>query len=443
MKQAGIAAAQLRFLVPVALWAATVRPALASVAAFIPSAAPVRSASLSFGRRSIPVAVLARSAAAQGANLLKARSCANPKLRGGAAVHMSAAASGVDSLDQLAQNADHSWLEQLNMDPETEQYAPNKESRQVRSGHYVRVLPTPLPKPKYVIHSKAMAESLGIQEADVQSERFVSFFSGDQAQVPGLKSWATPYALSIMGSRHVNNCPFGNGNGYGDGRAQSIGEVVVEGQRWEMQLKGGGKTPFCRGADGRAVLRSSIREFIASEAMFALGVPTTRALSLIVSDEETTRRPWYSGNHAQNIDENDPRLAQFPPEQRRMLIAQLKSMGGRDPDVMIQEKCAITTRVSPSFLRVGHIDLFSRRATAAGAGAQRVEELEKMVQHALFREYSDVLPGEALPRRVRAMLEEAGKRLGALVAGWLRVGFCQVLDACRPVERAPGVPCAV
>lgn len=300
----------------------------------------------------------------------------------------------------------------------------------MRSGHYVKVLPTPLPKPKYIIHSKAMAESLGISEADVQSDRFIKFFSGDQAQIPGMESWATPYALSIMGSRHVNNCPFGNGNGYGDGRAQSIGEVVVAGERWEMQLKGGGKTPFCRGADGRAVLRSSIREFIASEAMFALGVSTTRALSLVLSEGETTRRPWYSGrNDAENIDENDPRLAKFPPEQRRELVAQLKAMGGKDPDIMIEEKCAITTRVSPSFLRIGHVDLFSRRVSGLGDGkkdsALRLQELEKIVEHALFREYPDVLPGEALPARAKGMLLAAGERLGALAAGWLRVGFCQ------------------
>jgi hypothetical protein len=201
MKQCGAGAVQLRLLVPVALWAATARPALASVVAFIPGAAPARCGALSsFGRRSLPVAFLARTAAAQGANLLKAHgSCSGPRLRGGGATaaHMSAAASGVDSLDQLSQNADHSWLQQLNMDPETEQYAPNKESRQVRSGHYVKVLPTPLPKPKYIIHSEAMAKALGISEADVQSERFVRFFSGDQAQIPGLNSWATPYALSM------------------------------------------------------------------------------------------------------------------------------------------------------------------------------------------------------------------------------------------------------
>ena len=327
-----------RLLVPVAICATVPGSSVAaSFAAFLPS--PVRGGVLT--RRTLPVAFLARSAAAPGAHYLQGQGTVTggPRLRGGAGAcsALMSAAAGVDSLEQLAKNADHSWLQQLNKDPETDRHAPNKESRQVRSGHYVRVLPTPLPKPKYIIHSKAMAETLGISEADVQSERFIRFFSGDQSQIPGLESWATPYALSIMGSRHVNNCPFGNGNGYGDGRAQSVGEVVVKGQRWEMQLKGGGKTPFCRGADGRAVLRSSIREFVASEAMYALGVSTTRALSLILSEGETTRRPWYSGrNDAENIDENDPRLAKFPLEQRRMLVAQLKAMGGREPDVMIE-----------------------------------------------------------------------------------------------------------
>ena len=119
-----------------------------------------------------------------------------------------------------------------------------------------------------------------------------------------------------MGEPQTRNCPFGNGNGYGDGRAVSVGEVVAPAGRFELQLKGGarpaprtraserererepgafdagGTTPFCRGADGRAVLRSSLREFLASEAMHFLGVSTTRALSLVVSGRETTRRPW-------------------------------------------------------------------------------------------------------------------------------------------------------
>eukprot|EP00951_Prasinocladus_malaysianus_P012919 scaffold96782_cov27-Prasinocladus_malaysianus.AAC.1 len=96
-----------------------------------------------------------------------------------------------------------------------------------------------------------------------------------------------------MGDRMTSNCPFGNGNGYGDGRAISVAEIVVEGKRWELQLKGAGPTPFCRGADGRAVKRSSIREFLASEAMHKLGIDTTRALCLVKSKEDTVARPWY------------------------------------------------------------------------------------------------------------------------------------------------------
>lgn len=334
------------------------------------------------------------------------------------------------TLSWLAQQADHSWLAQLNPDPETDKHAPNKQSREVKSGHYVKLLPTPLRDPKYVIHSEAMAESLGLSEAEVKSERFVRFFSGDQKQVPGLECWATPYALSIMGERHTGNCPFGNGNGYGDGRAQSIGEVVVNGQRWEMQLKGGGRTPFCRGADGRAVLRSSVREFLASEAMWALGVPTTRALSLILSHTDSTRRPWYSARATQ-ITVDDPRLAMVPVEQRAQVVAQLRARGaGRDPDVMIEEPCAITTRVAPSFLRVGHLDLFARRLQGLSGAREeerklREEEHRKMVEHALLREYPDVSPEGALSERAAGLLAEAGERFGALVAGWLRVGFCQ------------------
>jgi len=233
----------------------------------------------------------------------------------------------------------------------------------------------------------------------VSSEAFVAFFSGDQARVGSLPSWCTPYALAIMGRRMVSNCPFGNGNGYGDGRAISVGEVVVDGRRWEMQLKGAGRTPFCRGGDGRAVLRSSIREFLASEAMHALGIETTRALSLVVSRSESVRRPWYSGR---------PNF-----------------FGGRDPDDMIAEQCAITTRVAPSFLRIGHVDLFARRAARDGATDKDLAELNAIVEHALFREYSDVAPGQPMEDRVVAMLGVVAERLGALVSGWLRVGFCQ------------------
>lgn len=225
-----------------------------------------------------------------------------------------------------------------------------------------------------------------------------------------------------------SQCPFGNGNGYGDGRAISIGEVVVDGSRWEFQLKGGGPTPFCRGADGRAVLRSSIREFLASEAMDALGVPTTRALSLVVSMSERSRRAWYSGTASGQQREvptlEDPRIAHLSLELRQMLIAQL-SQPSPDPDIMIQEQCAITCRVSPSFTRVGHLDLFARRARAPGATEAQKAEHAAMVTHALFREYPDLLPNAPLADRAMAMIPVTAGRLASLAAEWLRVGFCQ------------------
>ena len=95
-----------------------------------------------------------------------------------------------------------------------------------------------------------------------------------------------------------------------------------------------------------------------------------------------------------------------------------------EPDVMIRESCAITTRVSPSFLRVGHLDLFARRAEVAPA-PDGLRQLEQLISHALFREYPDVSPDAPLPARAKEMLRAAADRFGRLVADWLRVGFCQ------------------
>src|SRR5688572_32048972 len=101
-----------------------------------------------------------------------------------------------------------------------------------------------------------------------------------------------PYAACYAGHQ------FGSWAGQlGDGRAITLGEVVnAQGQRWELQLKGAGRTPYSRGADGRAVLRSSIREFLCSEAMHHLGVPTTRALSLVATGEQVLRDRFYDGD---------------------------------------------------------------------------------------------------------------------------------------------------
>ena len=163
-----------------------------------------------------------------------------------------------------------------------------------------------------------MAAALGLAPGafgapgDVPGEA-VRFFSGQQDLAPGLDSWATPYALSIMGRRYTNNCPFNTGNGYGDGRALSVAEVLAaagDGGRWELQLKGAGTTPFCRGGDGRAVLRSSVREFLASEAMHFLRVPTTRtpanAVGHTLAGIELRAAAWAGGasGPAQRVEQN-------------------------------------------------------------------------------------------------------------------------------------------
>jgi len=368
-----------------------------------------------------------------------------------------------NSIDQFILCSDESWVNTLTPDPETELHFPNKKSREVKSGHYVIVKPTPLPNPRLVTVSAELAKELGLDVNDCfKDPRFVRFFSGDisaftKPNGESFKSWATPYALSIYGTDYYENCPFGTGNGYGDGRAVSVGEVLVkpDGQpkRWELQLKGGGTTPFCRGADGRAVFRSSVREFLASEAMYHLGIDTTRALSLVVSDKEKVMRPWYSKGGYKS----------------------------KNPDVMVENQAAITCRVAPSFIRVGHVQLFERKVRRNQDKEKqnlKLMELFLFLKHCLFREFPEILEEEEkkgedgtyisenssvselkrflsfhgknfencveksdmwnlakdsdsllspsfYQRCILRMLRKSSQKFGNLIAGWLRVGFCQ------------------
>ncbi len=304
-----------------------------------------------------------------------------------------------ETLYDLAKLADYSLINTLECDPDSSADGVDHSPRQVFSGHYVPVNPTPIKDPIYIAHSKTFFSELGFSDSLAESEDFMRMFSGDTSQVPEpLKShgWATGYALSIYGTEYYQQCPFQTGNGYGDGRAVSIFEGVINGKRWEMQLKGGGRTPYCRGADGRAVLRSSIREFLAQEHMHALEIPTSRSLTLYTSKTETVNRPWFNqGSYS------------------------------KDPEVMIEEAVAITTRVAPSFLRVGQIELFGRRARKK-EHPKAMEELEKMVLHLIDREYSDVIDASlTLQKKVLVLAGEFRSRLTALVANWIRVGYCQ------------------
>jgi hypothetical protein len=425
--------------------------------------------------------------------------------------------------ESLQQRIVNTWIQQLATETE-ENYQKsllesrisitnnkNQTKRQVYNGHYVIVEPTPLPNPRLVLYSTDVAQQLlgftleQIHEGnnDVSSaldsssldssasnnedkiNDFVRFVSGHSIHLPASipPGWATPYALSIMGTRYTNNCPYGTGNAYGDGRAISIAEIsttiandnhhhnindatsatvssLSPSSSYELQLKGGGTTPFHRGADGRAVLRSSIREFLASEAMHYLNVPTTRALSLVVSTTATIQRPWYkdqidtasssrfntnnpsSRSQARIPTIDDPRLAQYTIEQRKQIINQIRRQNKEDPDILITEPCAITCRVSSSFVRIGHIDLFARRAvkasllTTTGYNTDSLawKELEQMIWHACYREYrvdayTPHIDQKDIAAAATVFLEQSAHRLANMVAQWIRVGFAQYVLA--------------
>ena len=305
----------------------------------------------------------------------------------------------IETLDDLAKLVDYSLIDTLNCDPDAKENGVDHEPRQVFTGHYVPVNPTPIKDPEYVTHSKNFFRDLDFSDKLAQSNDFVRMFSGDTSHIPNpmrTAGWATGYALSIFGTEYYQQCPFQTGNGYGDGRAVSVVEAVINGRRWEMQLKGGGRTPYCRGADGRAVLRSSVREFLAQEYMHALGVPTSRSLSLYVSKTEKVNRPWYSeGSHSM------------------------------DPDVFVSEAVAISTRVAPSFIRVGQLELFSRRARK-NEHPKAMEELEMIVLHLIDREYANVIDKKLnTAEKVVLLAREFRGRLTSLVANWIRVGYCQ------------------
>jgi len=305
----------------------------------------------------------------------------------------------VTTFDEFVQLADYSLMDTLNADPDATVDGDDHRARQVFSGHFVPVTPTPLAEPEYVTHSSTFFKELGLSDDLALNEKFRQVFSGDLSAVQEPMrqvGWVTGYALSIYGTEYTQQCPFGTGNGYGDGRAISVFEGIINGQRWEMQLKGGGPTPYCRGADGRAVLRSSVREFLAQDYMQALGVPTSRSLTLYVSKSETVTRPWYS-----------------------------QDSHSIDPDILVDNPVAISTRVAPSFLRVGQLELFARRARS-DAHPKALEELRMIVSHLIEREYkSDIDQTLGFADQLVELAKLFRQRLMALVANWLRVGYCQ------------------
>ncbi|WP_114239358.1 YdiU family protein [Dyella sp. C9] len=239
--------------------------------------------------------------------------------------------------------------------------------RQVLGALYSRVEPTPVAAPEVVAWSREMAATLGLSEDELRSPAYAEVLGGN-ALLEGMQ----PYAANYGGHQ------FGVwADQLGDGRAISLGEVLDgQGRRWELQLKGAGPTPYSRGADGRAVLRSSIREFLCSEAMHHLGVPTTRALSLVVTGDTVVRDMFYDG-HPQ------------------------------------AEPGAIVCRVAPSFIRFGNFELPAARGD--------IDLLRRLVDFTIARDYPELaLQGEPLYAEWFAQVCE---RTAVMVAHWMRVGF--------------------
>ncbi|TPG26616.1 protein adenylyltransferase SelO [Variovorax guangxiensis] len=225
---------------------------------------------------------------------------------------------------------------------------------------FTRLRPTPLPAPYWVGRSNATAHLLGVSPEWLASGHALEALTGNML-LPGSDPLASVY------SGHQ----FGVWAGQlGDGRAILLGET--EGG-FEVQLKGAGRTPYSRGGDGRAVLRSSIREFLCSEAMHGLGIPTTRALSVTGSDQ---------------------------PVRRETL-----------------ETAAVVTRVAPSFIRFGHFEHF--------AAAERIDELRALADHVIDRHYPTCRDGERFRGNAyAALLEAVSERTATLLAQWQAVGFC-------------------
>lgn len=257
---------------------------------------------------------------------------------------------------------DNRFLAELPGDPEA-----GARRRDVRGALWSRVAPTAVAAPRTLAVSREMLATLGLDEADAASDAFAQVFGGN-ALLPGMDPFATNYG----------GHQFGHWAGQlGDGRAITLGEAVnTAGERWELQLKGAGPTPYSRSADGRAVLRSSIREFLCSEAMHHLGVPTTRALSLVATGEDVVRDMFYDGH----------------PK---------------------PEPGAVVCRVAPSFLRFGHFELPAARGETA--------LLRQLVDFAVRRDFPHLRgEGETLHADWFA---EICVRTARLMAEWMRVGF--------------------
>ncbi|MEY3421330.1 MAG: hypothetical protein RIR48_1622, partial [Bacteroidota bacterium] len=220
--------------------------------------------------------------------------------------------------------------------------------------------------PSMLIYSMEMAEELSLDQSYCLSDEFCQIMAGNK-----LAEGSKPFAMCYGGHQ------FGNWAGQlGDGRAINLGEIVnSNGSQQNLQLKGAGPTPYSRSADGLAVLRSSIREFLCSEAMYHLGVPTTRALALVLTGEEVRRDIMYDGNPA-------------------------------------MEKGAVVCRVAPSFVRFGNFEILA---------ARQDETLLKKTADYVLEHYYPYLKNDLNP--YLALFKEVVEKTCQMIVDWQRVGF--------------------
>lgn len=240
------------------------------------------------------------------------------------------------------------------------------EIRQVAKAVFSYVNPTPPSAPKLLHASDEVAELVGITADEIQREDFLNIFSGKEI-LPDTR----PYAMCYAGHQ------FGNWAGQlGDGRAINLTEVENKGQFFTLQLKGAGKTPYSRTADGLAVLRSSVREYLCAEAMYYLEVPTTRSLSLMLSGDQVLRDILYNGNAA-------------------------------------YEKGAIVCRVAPSFIRFGSFEMLTAR--------NELQNLKQFVAYNI-KHYFPEIKGEPKEQYLQ-FFQTVADKTREMILHWQRVGF--------------------
>ncbi len=273
----------------------------------------------------------------------------------------------VGSLDELTYT--NRFSAQLPADPDQ-----TNRPRQVHGAAFTRVAPAPVAGPSLVAWSPEVAELLGLDPGAIEDPATMAALAGNR--VP---AGADPFAMAYGGHQ------FGNWAGQlGDGRAIVLGEVTdARGGHQTLQLKGAGPTPYSRSADGRAVLRSSIREFLCSEAVHHLGIPTTRALSVVRSGDSVVRDVLYNGNAA-------------------------------------PEPGAVVCRVAPSFTRFGNFQLPAARGDH--------DLLERLVRFTIAADFPHLADAEAaaaepLSSLVPRWFAEVTARTAALMVDWMRVGF--------------------